>query len=290
LAHNPFLPATHPQLYHPLHRASPYYVATYLLDLYLSYGPDEILVRALRHPVCDVDVARDMKRIWDQRRGWVGPEELGYRTRKSSMAGVECSGADEEARTGDEEKTPQIPPPTAPPLTCAELPRRLLRGTAPASSSPLIPPLLEYLFTSYNPSPNSHKGYPLCRAVLTSNLPLIDFLLTHGGDPSIKDNLAVEIAVQLKDLRIVKMLVERQHAATDSPAKGKNITPDTGRKGKRQKREDRVVITTKLVEAAIIKGSEEIVHYFVHEKGKFTSFEQDSADSLQVSCLLYDPS
>lgn len=268
-------------------------------------------MRALRHPVCDVQVARDIRRIWDKRRGYHEPvgQETRLRRRKGDtgpggeVAGHPVKGAeaslqpDHPQEEDDADKSPHPPEPTAPALSCSELPRRLFRPDptlhSTAHSTPPrvhIHPLLEYLFSTYRPSPNSHKGYPLCRGVLTSNTRLVSFLLSHGADPGIKDCLPVEIAVQMRDLGMIKLLVERLPADTagstspghcsgsgsaSGPGPGAGAGAETpsprgqnGRKGKRIKLGDRVTITSKLVEAAIKSGSDDIVHYFVHDKGE----------------------
>lgn len=128
-------------------------------------------------------------------------------------------------------------------LTCSELPRRLFRT--------FDQDLLDHLMTTYSPSPNSHKGYPLCRAVLTSNIALIEYLLRYGADPGVQESLPVRIATQMGRLDLVRLLVE--------PGQGG---------AKRIKRADRIVIGPELVELAIKSGHEPIVQYFVHDKGK----------------------
>lgn len=139
-----------------------------------------------------------------------------------------------------------------PPLSCSELPRRIFRTLRVDDK---IDPLLRYLVERFVPSANSHKGYPLCRAVLAQNLEYIDFLLSHGASPSANDGLAIEIAISKQRLDIVKRLVER------SPSKASN-------KGKKVKYDDRVKVSTKLVEHAMKNGSRDIVDYFVHDKGE----------------------
>lgn len=124
-------------------------------------------------------------------------------------------------------------------LSCHELPRRIFRNT-----SMTIDPLLIYLFEHYDPSPNSHKGYPLCRAVLAKNYELIGLLLDHGADPGIKSSLPVQVAISLRDLKAVRMLIERENG------------------------QDRIIITPLLVECALNKGSKDVVEYFVQVKGK----------------------
>ncbi|ODO09917.1 hypothetical protein I350_02140 [Cryptococcus amylolentus CBS 6273] len=241
LAHNPFLPHTCRYIYASLHGTSPHYTAAYLLSLYSPYGPSEILVRALRHPVCDIDVALALNEQWEKRR------RMG--NGKSTVTSLDpMLGKRARSKSGSASPEPAIRP-----LAVRELPRRLFRVSKP---EPPIHPMITYLFETYSPSPNSHKGYPLCRAVLQHNLPLISFLLVHGADPSLKDFMAVEIAISMKDLQMVKMLIERQpgeETKTDSPAK-------------RVKLGDRVTVGTRMVETAIKKGANEIVNYLVHDK------------------------
>jgi ankyrin repeat protein len=81
---------------------------------------------------------------------------------------------------------------------------------------------------------------------------MVKYLLEKGADPGTREGLAIEIAVKLGDLRIVKMLVE---ASTNG---GSSV-------------EGGVMIPAKWVEAAVKSGSDEIVSYFVHEKGMSNS-------------------
>lgn len=247
---NPFFPQTCRQTFDILHHSSPGYVARYLLTLYAAYGPNEVLVRALRHPVCTLDVAKEIKRIWDLRRGVKLP-------------------------TPDRLERDKIPPETPrhsrPPLRCPELPRRVFRAISFDPAKP-IDPLILYLFEAYSPLANSHKGYALCRAVLTDNIQLAKFLLARGADPSIKACLAVDIAIQMRNLPMVKLLVERQPGEDTSAAKDEEDKVAGGgrlkRRYKRPKLMDRIVIDSRLVELAMKKGAEDVVEYFVHEKGE----------------------
>lgn len=108
--------------------------------------------------------------------------------------------------------------------------------------------------TTYSPSPDSHKGYPLCRAVLTSNTKLITYLLRHGADPASNQYLPLRIATQKGRLDLVKLMVE----------------PASETSAKRMKRVDRVVIGPEMVELAMKSGQEHIVRYYVHDKGMWT--------------------
>lgn len=147
-----------------------------------------------------------------------------------------------------EDEEPDIPPePTRPALSVPELPRRLFRTL---TTTDPIPPLLIYLIDTYAPNPNSHNGYPLSRAVLSKNIPVVKYLLSKGADPGIRDGLAIEIAVKLGDTGLVRLLVEHQ-----------------------QKNLGSLEISSKWVEAAVKSGSDAIVSYFVHEKGMSLDIE-----------------
>ncbi|WWC88430.1 uncharacterized protein L201_003341 [Kwoniella dendrophila CBS 6074] len=160
--------------------------------------------------------------------------------------------------------------PTAPALRCAELPRRLFRD--PPNPFEPIHPLIKYLFENYTPAPNSHKGYPLFRAILTSNYELVTYLLQNDADPNIRDCFALDIAISMKDLKMVRLLVERNLPAS-SGLNQNPIIPSTPspskediKKGKKVKLGDRIEVGTRMVEKAIEKGSKEIINYFVYEK------------------------
>lgn len=218
--------------------------------------------------MCDVGVAKEIKRIWDKRRGYVSPV-------LPPPIGLDPNEEGTRERYRSPPATPRV---TAPPLRCPELPRRLFRHTPPHNQP--IHPLITYIFDTYTPSPNSHKGYPLCRAVLTSNYQLISFLLDRKADPTIRDSLAVEIAISKQDLKAVKMLIERNSCVCELAKEEFDHTETSprvaggGRVKRRNKRPrlmDRVTISARLVEMAMKKGSREIVQYFVHEKGKFSS-------------------
>lgn len=242
LAQNPGLSlvstACHANLFAPY--VTPAYVAEYLLSLYASSPASAILVKALRHPVCTVEVASSIQRIWDRRRGHVPPaddkEDKGKR--KDGFVGP---GRSPDSRSPSPSPPPERPaPPSRPALSVSELPRRLFRNL---NSGTLVPPLLKYLFDTYTPSANSHNGYPLSRAVLSKNKEVISYLLLHGAEPGLRDGLAVEIAVKLGDIQLVRMLVDNEQ--------GKKVD-----------------ITPKFVELAVRSGSDQIVQYFVHDKGE----------------------
>jgi len=109
------------------------------------------------------------------------------------------------------------------------------------------------LFEKYKTNANSFDGYALSRAVLAKNAEIIKYLLSQGADPGKKEGMAIQIAVKLGDLRIVRMLVEHQNLGLPAGGKQDRVGMD---------------IPSKWVETAVRSGSDEIVSYFVHEKGQ----------------------
>ncbi|KAH7884624.1 hypothetical protein F5I97DRAFT_1478915 [Phlebopus sp. FC_14] len=152
-----------------------------------------------------------------------------------------------------------------------ELPKRLFRSLAAKSGlrkadkwsdrdHPL--PFLRYLYSSPHlrpPAANSHDGYPLTKAVQAGFIPLVRFLLDQGATPDWKDNLPVNVAIHRKDLRLVKMLVERMDT-------GKTVD-DSRAKRKRRRLEDRVAVTPEMLRTAVRCKAHDIVEYFTKEKG-----------------------
>lgn len=86
---------------------------------------------------------------------------------------------------------------------------------------------------------------------------MIKYLLSKGADPGKKEGMAIQIAVKLGDLSIVRMLVEHQNLGLPVAGKQDRVGMD---------------IPSKWVETAVRSGSDEIVSYFVHEKGQSSLF------------------
>jgi hypothetical protein len=107
------------------------------------------------------------------------------------------------------------------------------------------------------PSANSHKGYPLVRAVHAGHIPLIKFLLAHNASPTYKENLALRVAIRKQNLMLVRMLIERD----ESSERIKNGN------GKRRRLEDRMEVSVEMLKAAVDVGAKDIVNYFMDEKG-----------------------
>jgi hypothetical protein len=243
LADNPSLPLVSNYVRHALPSGSKTYVAQYMLYQYRSFGPRHILTLALKRPIVDLGVCEEMVRLWDNKRGYVRPR----RTPASSP--------------GSPPSTPSRQRTTAPALEVTQLPRRLFRPR-PAPGVPAIDPVILWLFAHWEFDLNSNQGhYPLARSVINQNYELVEFLLRRGANPNRKEAFALTAAIEKKDLRMVKLLIEpfgdSSSTAESSPASGK-----------RRKYQDRVVILQTHVQHALNHGTPEIVDYFVHEKGE----------------------
>lgn len=148
-------------------------------------------------------------------------------------------------------------------VSAPELPRRLFRALVRQSTdwSDRDPPLpfLRYLYTCphlHPPNANSHDGYALTKAVQAGFIPLVRFLLDHGATPAWKSHLPIMIAIHRKDLRLVRMLVERMDTGSSSSTNGK-----------RRKLEDRVEVTPDMLRAAVKWKAQDIIEYLTKEKG-----------------------
>jgi ankyrin repeat protein len=130
-------------------------------------------------------------------------------------------------------------------------------------------PFLRYLFSleaGLTPlDVNAHGGYALTKAVHTGFRALIQFLLYHGADPSIKGNLAVLVAIRQKDLSLVKMLIERIDLMVDNE-QGDDTTSRLKSKGKKRKLPDRISVAPEMLKVAVQCDARDIVDYLI-EKG-----------------------
>lgn len=246
LADNPFLPAASRYMHAALTGASPTYVARHMLYQYRHCGHKEILTFALRRPIVSIAVLEEMVRIWDERRE--------FKRRAGAARG----------RPTHVDGVPVTPRTTRPPLEVTDLPRRLFRHV-PRPGQPPIDPMIPYLLNEYDPPVNGHKGYALLKSVVNRNYDMVEFLLARGADPRFRGNKAVEAAIQIKDLRMVKLLVEPSSLAETPQGSG---TGGAKNSKKRRRLSDRVDISQPLVALAMKQGTEEIVKYFVDEKGE----------------------
>jgi len=128
------------------------------------------------------------------------------------------------------------------------------------------------------PSPNSSNGYPLVRAVNGRSIDLIRFLLDRGADPALRGALAIKVAIQKKDLKLVKMLIEYEE---------KVVLEDVTRKKK--KVADRVTVTPTMLDMAVKADARHIVRYFMEEKGAIPSMKAllvISGANFSIPCLI----
>lgn len=123
------------------------------------------------------------------------------------------------------------------------------------------------------PCTNAHEGYALTRAVLSGFVPLIQFLLENGADPTLKDGIAVKLAIQMQDLGLMKMLIERgtapSTASSLSVSRRLSFGPAQGgpQGTKRRKMEDRVMVTPMMLRTAVKHGAMDIASWMMSEKG-----------------------
>ncbi|KAJ9097588.1 hypothetical protein QFC21_004622 [Naganishia friedmannii] len=192
------------------------------------------LCKALECGVCDLEVLQELERIWRD-------EE-----RSVSLITATPNDAASSATIGDSNTAR----PRREPLTCPLLPKRIFRHRRSTTSTLAfpIPPILHHLFTTYTPSPNSHRGYPLCRAVMYADIPLINYLLRRGADPAEKDFLALQIGISRRDMRVVRLLVdgpgdEEEKEGQDSSREKEGMAVDAGT-GSKRKRLDTAEINT----------------------------------------------
>ncbi|THV03999.1 hypothetical protein K435DRAFT_747224 [Dendrothele bispora CBS 962.96] len=160
-----------------------------------------------------------------------------------------------------------------------ELPRRLFKNIKKGGKSDDPLPFLQVLYSDSPqkldidpplppPNPNSHSGYALTKAVQTSFVPLVDFLLSHGAQPSYKEGLSVLVAIRQKDLGMVKRLIERTDSAlSTSPTCSRSETSPKENPHKRRKHQDRLSPTKSMLTMAVKVGAQDIIEYLMNEKG-----------------------
>ena len=151
-------------------------------------------------------------------------------------------------------------------LSAPDLPRRLFRDlrprvrrgvTVPWSEEDNPLPFFRYLFDLYHsrrvvvrpPSFGAREGYALTKAVAAGFAPLVKFLLGNGADPEAKGAIAVMVAIQKKDLQMVKLLMEGNSG-------------DSGG-AKRRRVPDRIACTNAMVRRAVAAGAQDVVRYLL---------------------------
>lgn len=172
---------------------------------------------------------------------------------------------------------PYTPPPsthTSPEYKC-KLPRHFFRSLAPRkdgedwkiTDQPL--PFLTHILRkgdSFPPlDPNGYQGYALIKAVHARHIPLIEFLLDLGASPALKDSLAIKVAIKQKNLKIVKMLVEREDRGGSLASSPSEVRKKQN--GKRRRLEDRVEVDQSMLRLAVKCNAKDIIDYLAWEKG-----------------------
>ena len=93
------------------------------------------------------------------------------------------------------------------------------------------------------------QGYALTKAVAAGFVPLVKFLLGHRGDSGARGAIAVMVAIQRKDLQMVRLLVEGN---LDNPGGAK-----------RRRVPDRLACTRAMLHRAANVGAQDIVQYLL---------------------------
>ena len=155
----------------------------------------------------------------------------------------------------------RLPAPDLPGRLFRFLRPRMRRGIpVPWSDEDKPLPFLRYLFDLYErrgliagpPKCNAHECYALTRAVAAGFVPLVKFLLGNGGDPGARGAIAVMVAIQKKDLQMVRLLVEGDIGGSGS--------------AKRRRVPDRVTCTRAMLQRAVKVEAQDIVQYLL-ERG-----------------------
>ena len=199
-----------------------------------------------------------------------------------------------------------------------DVPKRLFRHiSAPTGDAhPTFPQacarrdmdMLRHVLDDLCGDPDSHKGYPLAKAVLSGDMQLIRLLLDAGAHPGTKECMSIMLAIDKKDAEIVRTLIERGYysgrawsaagaglhlrgeAAMSSDEKGKGKgkkrkrsrqdadvvqqeqEESPGKKRKLDRGPDRVAVTPAMLEAAVRKKSEPLIQYFMG-KGEWATLD-----------------
>jgi len=162
-------------------------------------------------------------------------------------------------KTGD--PSTRLPAPDLPGRLFRALRPRVRRGiTVPWSDEDKPLPFLRYLVDLYEtrgvivgpPRCDTQEGYALTKAVAVGFVPLVKFLLGNGGDPGARGAIAVMVAIQKKDLQVVRLLV------------GGDLGSSGG--AKRRRVPDRVTCTRAMLRRAVRAGAQDIVQYLL-ERG-----------------------
>lgn len=229
------LPYACKYLYEVFKLSPPSFRARYILgklDQTTTTNHDQnALTTALLYPICTQETVEALFRV---------PEFLAY-------------GKPE---VGD--PNPRLPTPDLPRRLFRNLKPRVRRGIPiPWSEEDRPLPFLRYLFDLYHlrcmitgpPKCDANEGYALTKAVAAGSVPLVKFLLGNRGDPAAKGAIAVMVAIQRKDLQMIKLLVEG----------------DLGESGgaKRRRVPDRVACTTPMLQRAVKVGAQDIVQYLL---------------------------
>ncbi|KAJ3774738.1 hypothetical protein FB446DRAFT_456096 [Lentinula raphanica] len=209
------LPCTSRYL-HRIFKSAPSSLQAEYIYLRLCDATHDFFSRALRYPICSLEVLRFIKRFTNYDK--TGSTQSLVKTPKRLFQGLDT--------------------------------RKY--GAAWTEQDHPLPFIRGLYIEGFSLDISSLNDYALIKAVHLGFIPLVHLLLEEGASPAHKDNLAVRVAIRRKDLRMVKLLVERSR------------TNET--KSKKRKLEDRVAITKDLLKLAVKCNAPDIVHYFTEEK------------------------
>lgn len=74
-----------------------------------------------------------------------------------------------------------------------------------------------------SPDVNANSGYALTKAVQSGFVPLVKLLLEKGASPTYKDNLSIRVAIRSKNLQMVKLLIERTDSTSGAKVKKRKL-------------------------------------------------------------------
>ncbi|KAF5345265.1 hypothetical protein D9757_011630 [Collybiopsis confluens] len=165
-----YLPLASRKLHQIFKSAPPSYVAEYIF-LRTSTKPGHVYVKALRYPLCSLNVLQFIRILAEKHSVSLTPTELPRRL-----------------------FTNLVPRKDGVPWNEQDHPLPFIRGL---------------LAMGFNVNANSDGGYGLVKAVQSGFAPLVRFLLDNDASPGYKDDLAIRVAIRQKNLSMVKLLIER---------------------------------------------------------------------------------
>jgi len=242
-------------------RSPPSFRAQYIFarvhrGVLVNANPGNVFTTAILYPICTQETVEALFRL---------PRFLAY------------------GQPGAGDPSIQMPLPDLPKRLFRDLQPRVRRGIpVPWSDEDRPLPFLRYLFDLYNtrrmitgpPKFEARESYALTKAVAAGFVPLVKFLLGNGGDPRAGGAIAVMVAIQKRDLQMVKLLIE-----------GDLDNPDGA---KRRRVPDRVACTREMLQRAAKVDAQDIIQYLV-AKGAADDIDMKTLRMFCVTVELHRP-